>query len=283
MDGVLKRAGGSLLSGIHAVSDRATLHEDDGMVTILAIHRGGEAGDKSGLCPARNLLKALSRKVMALVYNEMAIVSNQIVNNALAHQTLEQGNIQHAGRFPATAADSADALGRHAKKRGKSFDPLLLKLSAMDKNQRVDAALSDEPCRQNRLPERSGGGQDTCIMGEHRLCGQLLLGPQLALEGCVQRLPWISFIVDDGLDLQYRKKLDHIIKATARQADVFGMVFRAGDDARLVVRRQPHRLCFVELRILKRGQTDQSIAQAGRDLFLGDVDIVAKMQINVVG
>ena len=58
------------------------------------------------------------------------------------------------------------------------------------------------------------------------------------------------------------------------------MVFRAGDDPRLVIGRQPHRLRLVELGILERGQPQQPIAQSRRQALLGDVDLVAKHQFH---
>ena len=39
------------------------------------------------------------------------------------------------------------------------------------------------------------------------------------------------------------------------------MIHGTADDARLIVGRQPHGLCAVELRVLKRGQSDQAVAQ----------------------
>jgi len=55
-----------------------------------------------------------------------------------------------------------------------------------------------------------------------------------------------------------------------------GMVFRAGDDARLVVRGQPHRLRFVELRVLKCRDAKQSVPEARVQTLLGDVQLVAE-------
>ncbi len=57
------------------------------------------------------------------------------------------------------------------------------------------------------------------------------------------------------------------------------VVLGAGDDARLVVGGQPHRLGFVELRILKRREAQQPIPQARMQTVLGDVDLVAEDQL----
>src|SRR5271163_2247914 len=58
-----------------------------------------------------------------------------------------------------------------------------------------------------------------------------------------------------------------------------GVILSAGDDARLVVRGQPHRLSLVELRILKRGQAKQPVSETRMQPFLGDVDLIAKEEL----
>ena len=75
----------------------------------------------------------------------------------------------------------------------------------------------------------------------------------------------------------------HVFQTAARQADVLRMVFGTGDDARLVVGRQTHRLRLVELGILKCRQPKQSIAQARRQPVLGDVDLIAENQFKALG
>ena len=72
------------------------------------------------------------------------------------------------------------------------------------------------------------------------------------------------------------ERLANIIKAAARQADVMRKILGARDDARLVVGRQPHRLRFVELGILKRRQPKQAVSKSRRQAFLGDVDLIAE-------
>ena len=57
------------------------------------------------------------------------------------------------------------------------------------------------------------------------------------------------------------------------------VILSAGDDARLVVRGQPHRLRLVELRILKRRQAKQPVSETRMQPFLGDVDLIAENQL----
>jgi hypothetical protein len=56
-------------------------------------------------------------------------------------------------------------------------------------------------------------------------------------------------------------------------------ILGARDDAGLVIRRQPHRLRFVELGILKRGEPKQSVSKSRVQALLRDVDLVAKDEV----
>ena len=57
------------------------------------------------------------------------------------------------------------------------------------------------------------------------------------------------------------------------------VILGAGDDARLVVGGQPHRLRLVELGILKRRQAKQPVSETRMQPFLGDVDLIAENQL----
>src|SRR5207249_494891 len=53
-------------------------------------------------------------------------------------------------------------------------------------------------------------------------------------------------------------------------------ILGARDDAWLVVRRKPHRLRFVELRVLKSSQPQQAIPKPRMQAFFGNVDLIAE-------
>ena len=58
-DIVLEGAGRRLHPRVDAMSHRSALHEDDGMVPVLARDGGGEAHDESRFGSARHLLEAV--------------------------------------------------------------------------------------------------------------------------------------------------------------------------------------------------------------------------------
>ena len=88
--------------------------------------------------------------------------------------------------------------------------------------------------------------------------------------------PRKSFIAENRLNLERPKRFHYFIQATSRKGEMLRMVLGASNNSRFVVSRQAHGLRAIELRILKRGQTQQSVAQAGRKVFFADVDLVAE-------
>ena len=78
------------------------------------------------------------------------------------------------------------------------------------------------------------------------------------------------------VDAQVRQQRLDLVQATAWQTDVLRKFLGTGDDARLVVGRQAHRLRLVELGILKCGQPDEAIVQTGWQRIFGDVDLIAE-------
>jgi hypothetical protein len=61
------------------------------------------------------------------------------------------------------------------------------------------------------------------------------------------------------------------------------VIFRAGDDTRLAMSGQLHRLSFVELRILKGRHAKQPISQSGLQAFLRYIDLIAESQLYPLG
>jgi|SRR5881409_1148447 hypothetical protein len=146
----------------------------------------------------------------------------------------------------------------------------------MDKHERVDTALSDEPRGDDSLAKSGGGRQYASLVAQHCVgCGLLFL-PQLALKLHLQRTAVVSFVTNDHTNAKVMERLANVIEAATWQPDVIREILGARDDAWLVVRRQPHRLCYVELWILKRSQPKQAVSKARMQVLLGDVDLIAK-------
>ena len=187
MHRVLKGAGSGLRFRIDAMTHGSALHEDDRMVAVLACDGGGQPRDKLRLCTANYLLEAVGRQMMALIHDKVTVFRHLIADVALTHQTLNDGDVQRARRLLSAAANPAYRLWRQAEKRRQSFHPLFQQLAAMYEDQRIDAALCNEPCGNDRLSKGGRGRQNTRVMGQHGIGCGLLLGPQFAMERHIQR------------------------------------------------------------------------------------------------
>ncbi len=124
----------------------------------------------------------------------------------------------------------------------------------MNQNERMDGALGDEPGGNHRFSERRGRRQHARLVSQQRLGGDLLFRSQFASKGHIQGFPRKSFIPDTTINFERQEQFPHLVQATSRKTEMLRMVLGASDHPRFVIRRQPHRLCAVELRILKRGQ-----------------------------
>lgn len=120
-EGILKRGGadedfvgegafGGLLAGIDPMSDGAALHEDDGMVPVLAGDGGGEAEDEFCFGATGHEFEALGGEVVAFVDDEVAVVGNEVFDHALANEALDDGDVDVAGEFLAASAEASDFL-----------------------------------------------------------------------------------------------------------------------------------------------------------------------------
>ena len=256
----------------------AALHEDDWMMTVLARHRRGQAQDESRLRPTDHLFEAVRRQVVTFIDDHLPVIGDAIVHDIFADEALNDRHIEQPGRLVAAAANAADRLRREVEKRRQPFDPLVQELAPMHEHQRIDAALGDQPGSDDCLAERRRGGQDTSVVLQHRLGRELLLWSQLALKGGLQRLPAETLVTDDRANIQVGQDLTNVFETSAWQADVLWMFFSATDDPWLVVGRQAHRLGLVELRILERGDTQQSVSKTRSQAVFGDVDLVSEDQ-----
>ena len=86
----------------------------------------------------------------------------------------------------------------------------------------------------------------------------------------------MAFVANDHADAKLGEHLANVIEAATWQPDVMREILGARNDARLVVRRKPHRLRFVELGILKSGKPKQSVSKSRVQVLLRDVDLIAK-------
>ncbi len=94
----------SLGLGVHAMTHRSALHEDNRMLSILPGHGRGQSQHISRLGAPRDQFEAKCRQMMTLIHDEMAVASNLIRHLCLADETLYQSNVDSSRGLTATAA-----------------------------------------------------------------------------------------------------------------------------------------------------------------------------------
>ena len=75
------------------VPDRTALHEQDGVVPVFPGWRCRQAENIFRPCLAQNLLKRECRKMMALIHDNLPVVSDDVFYFALALQALDHRDI----------------------------------------------------------------------------------------------------------------------------------------------------------------------------------------------
>ena len=113
-----------LLSGIDAMTDRAALHEDDRVMAILPRHCRGQTQTYRAFAAQRDRFEAHGRKVMALIDNDMSVISDQIRDDAPSKQALHEGDIDDPGRLLLSPMDKPE-VSAGCPRRLESRDPLI--------------------------------------------------------------------------------------------------------------------------------------------------------------
>src|SRR5918993_2491456 len=153
--------------------------------------------------------------MVAFVDDHVAVIGDEISDHALADQTLNDADVNLPSRPTSTSADATNRLGRHIEERRKALDPLIEQLAAMDKHERVDTMLSDEPRGDDSLAKCGGGCQYASIVAQHCVGGGLLLLPKLALKLHLQTTAVVSFVTNDHANANVGERLANIIEAAS--------------------------------------------------------------------
>ena len=93
-DDVLEGAGRRLRSCVHSMANRSALHEDDGVVAVLARDGRRQAHDEPRLGLARHLLEAVRGQVMTFVDDQVAVLGHAIRDDTLPDEALNDGDVE---------------------------------------------------------------------------------------------------------------------------------------------------------------------------------------------
>src|SRR5262245_5177524 len=95
---VFEWAGCRLSASIYLMSNRAALHEDDWMVTILACDSCRQTKDESVLRLPCYLFETMRREMVAFVDDHVAVIRHDVGDHALADETLHDADIDPPSR-----------------------------------------------------------------------------------------------------------------------------------------------------------------------------------------
>ena len=90
------------------MANRPALHEDDRVVAVFARDGGRQAHHEAGLGRSRHQLETVGRQMVAFVDDQVAVVSDPVVDDAFLHQALDDRDIEQSVESSATSADSPD-------------------------------------------------------------------------------------------------------------------------------------------------------------------------------
>jgi len=107
------------------VSHRATLHENNGMVAVLARDGSRQSEDEMRLAPPRHHFETDSGQMVAFVNNYLAVVADKIIDVNLADEALDERNVDNAGWTPFSAADRSDTCPGSIEETREALDPLV--------------------------------------------------------------------------------------------------------------------------------------------------------------
>jgi len=250
------------LAAVNPVPHRSALHENDGLVAVLADGCRGEADHVTRFRLADHTLECGRRYRVTFIDDHLSVCGNAVIHGVFPADTLHQRDIQTSGPRPASAADPADLFFRQVQKQRETGHPLCLQMLPVHQHQRIHAPLSDQPSRQDCFPERRAGGQHPGVVRQQRLARRHLLRPQFTVKRDLQRAPRFTPVMHIQPGTLRVAPRAQSVETPARQRQHAGRFFGASDNARFAVCRKPHSLRPIELGILKGGQLADTAQRA---------------------
>ena len=211
----------------------------------------------------------------------MAVIGDQIRDNAPSNQALHEGDIDDPGRLLLPAMD---------RLRGSS--------GGMSKNVCSRATHCSRSCRRwtrtrvlrsraaiifaatTVLPNAVVAASTPVSCSRRAAAAALCSGVSSPRNRAVRGCPcWRSSRSSVAMPTS-AEKAHQTIEASPREGDVLREQLGTRDDAWLAECRQSHRLRRVELRVLECGQPCDAVHQARRELRPIDVDLIAKHDLD---
>src|SRR5213594_1055884 len=111
--------------------------------------------------------------MMAFVNDQMSILRNTIIDNALSHETLDHSDINFSCRLAAPASDPANVTATHVQEGLQALHPLVEQLPSVYQHESIHTALGNQPRGNNGFSECRRCSQNAAIVGKHGVCSCL--------------------------------------------------------------------------------------------------------------
>jgi len=103
--------GGCLLTRVHPIPDRTTLHKDDRVMSVFSGHRRGQSEHKFRLGCSWYRFEADRGQMVTFVDDDVPIMTYEVRDLSLATKALDERDVDDAGGLALAAADHPDPSG----------------------------------------------------------------------------------------------------------------------------------------------------------------------------
>ena len=175
--------------------------------------------------------------MVALVYDHLSIVCDNVVYALLAVQTLNHGHINFSCQF--AFCSSADVTNRFRITVEKDADlslPLFKQRLCVHNDQGAALAFGDQVGSKYGFSKARRSHDNAVDIFEYGFCGLLLCVAQFTGEVDFDDVPRVSQILDFKFAVMLLQQIPYIANTPTWQADVCSFVLDAGDDASFLVR-----------------------------------------------
>ena len=153
---------------------------------------------------------------MALIDNDLPVLLHTRIDDALARQRLNDGNVYLPRPTGRPAPDPSDLLLGNPQEFRKPRHPLQLELPPVDENERIHLALGNHIRGNNGFPKRSPCRQNSNVRFLQVHGSRFLIHPQFTLERGINRNTRIALVLHDRIEPLRLQRFNDTLKTSAR-------------------------------------------------------------------
>src|SRR5262249_11680511 len=188
------------------------------------------------LRPTRDELETDGRKMVALVDNQVTVIVDEIIDHPVAHEALDQGDVDAPRRLALPATNDANAGVVDGQEGLQPLAPLVDQLAPMHEHERVEAACCDHVGADHGFAESCRGGEHAEVVRLECSDGCGLHIVELAPEGNVEGSAALALVGEVRFRAVDLYELHRLVETAARQCHVAWMQLGARNDPWLSIK-----------------------------------------------